>query len=656
MDNFTQSLIIWLRASFDIPVPHSSPEELSDGTALAYVLHQIDGEFFDAQWLNKLKTDCGDNWRLKVSNVKKVIGRVVDYLGDVSCISLILNEGELAQSVGERGRDVGRLLQLVLAAAVNCPSKEGYIQRIMALEEEVQHVVMKAIQELMASMHSLPQPALDAASASGIITGLSGPDVVRRLEERLVQEERARERLEQRLHEIEGILQTERQEKMLLVDELREVQDKMASEEAPQSIGAKVKAQRDQQSKLESELFKMEMQKEEFRSKLEEAQSLARDLTARNEELARDREQLAALKDELDVLRHTNEQVGRYEASLEMYRKKMEEMSDLKKQLKLLEAKNADYLQANVRLEEELSRTATLKTQIEVYKKETHSLHERLTEETERADRAEFEKRRFEEKLTALTAEKDRVLIERDTLRESIEELKLNKQSSTDGVGAKMIPGSSDFLEDSPALLKEKLLRLQAENETLRKRSLTSADGDAYKELHDDLKKLQEETEQKLRAANMKILELESHSADNSIVRDLNDKVEKLTRELEERKQELIQSEEKYDRCIAKARTVLANLNDGSSEAALRHEISEKDQLISKLERDVAQMRSQYDSQLIFLLQERLIMTALHNFGAHEQRRAAEQRLASGSFLNKQRQSTARKHNLSGVQSSEFFN
>lgn len=74
--------------------------------------------------------------------------------------------------------------------------------------------------------------------------------------------------------------------------------------------------------------------------------------------------------------------------------------------------------------------------------------------------------------------------------------------------------------------------------------------------------------------------------------------MEKLTRELEERKQELIQSEEKYDRCIAKARTVLANLNDGSSEAALRHEISEKDQLISKLERDVAQMRSQYDSQV----------------------------------------------------------
>lgn len=74
--------------------------------------------------------------------------------------------------------------------------------------------------------------------------------------------------------------------------------------------------------------------------------------------------------------------------------------------------------------------------------------------------------------------------------------------------------------------------------------------------------------------------------------------VSRLTSELEECRLQLAQSEEKYDRCIVKAKTVLANLNDGSSEAALRHEISEKNQLISKLERDVAQMRSQYDSQV----------------------------------------------------------
>ena len=43
---------------------------------------------------------------------------------------------------------MGRLLQLVLGCAVNCEKKHDYIYQIMQMEESVQHVVMKAIQEV----------------------------------------------------------------------------------------------------------------------------------------------------------------------------------------------------------------------------------------------------------------------------------------------------------------------------------------------------------------------------------------------------------------------------------------------------------------------------------------------------------------------------
>ena len=43
---------------------------------------------------------------------------------------------------------MGRLLQLILGCAVNCDDKQEYIQRIMSMEESVQHVVMNAIQEV----------------------------------------------------------------------------------------------------------------------------------------------------------------------------------------------------------------------------------------------------------------------------------------------------------------------------------------------------------------------------------------------------------------------------------------------------------------------------------------------------------------------------
>ena len=58
---------------------------------------------------------------------------------------------------------VGRLLQLILGVAINCPNKEEYIQNIMVMEETVQQVIMKAIQEvLMTQLPSLPLVEDDA--------------------------------------------------------------------------------------------------------------------------------------------------------------------------------------------------------------------------------------------------------------------------------------------------------------------------------------------------------------------------------------------------------------------------------------------------------------------------------------------------------------
>lgn len=41
-----------------------------------------------------------------------------------------------------------------------------------------------------------------------------------------------------------------------------------------------------------------------------------------------------------------------YEGTMETYKKKLEELSDLKRQVRILEEKNADYVQHNMELEE----------------------------------------------------------------------------------------------------------------------------------------------------------------------------------------------------------------------------------------------------------------------------------------------------------------
>lgn len=48
--------------------------------AIAEALTQIAPEYFSTSWNSKIKTDVGHNWRLKVSNLKKILEGVVGKL------------------------------------------------------------------------------------------------------------------------------------------------------------------------------------------------------------------------------------------------------------------------------------------------------------------------------------------------------------------------------------------------------------------------------------------------------------------------------------------------------------------------------------------------------------------------------------------------
>uniref|UniRef100_A0A8D1FU96 Calponin-homology (CH) domain-containing protein n=1 Tax=Sus scrofa TaxID=9823 RepID=A0A8D1FU96_PIG len=117
------SLIIWLQ-TFNTTAPCQDVKQLTNGVAMAQVLHQIDMAWFNESWLSRIKEDIGDNWRIKVSYINE-------------------------------------LLQLILGCAVNCEKKQEHIQNIMTLEESVQHVVMTAIQEVSCIMITYLKRALE---------------------------------------------------------------------------------------------------------------------------------------------------------------------------------------------------------------------------------------------------------------------------------------------------------------------------------------------------------------------------------------------------------------------------------------------------------------------------------------------------------------
>jgi protein HOOK3 len=76
------------------------------------------------------------------------------------------------------------------------------------------------------------------------------------------------------------------------------------------------------------------------------------ELQSKSEELQKMADEARHLKDEVDILKETADKVVKYEAAIASYKKKLEEYGDLKRQVKILEDKNTDYMQQNMELEE----------------------------------------------------------------------------------------------------------------------------------------------------------------------------------------------------------------------------------------------------------------------------------------------------------------
>lgn len=172
-------------------------------------------------------------------------------------------------------------------------------------------------------------------------------------------------------------------------------------------------------------------------------------------------EELAMLKDEIDALREASDKLKMCEAQLATYKKKLEDHNDLKRQVKMLEERSAEYLQQTVQQEENIKKHSTLRSQVELYKKEIEELHGKLDTEMMKSVKVEFELTNVGAKCTALQREKDSLLDERDGLREICDELRCNQMLTGDASNTM----SRELM--SPAL-KERLDRMEAENRALR--------------------------------------------------------------------------------------------------------------------------------------------------------------------------------------------
>ncbi|CAM5117993.1 unnamed protein product [Natator depressus] len=457
------SLLTWLQ-TFHVPSPCHTYQDLTSGVPIAQVLHRIDSSWFNETWLLRIKDDTSDNWRLKVSNLKKILQSVLEYSQDV--LGHQISERHLpdVNLIGEFSdtSELGKLLQLVLGCAISCEKKQEHIQQIMTLEESVQHVVMAAIQELM-TKDPLDTPASET---------YGNFDSQSRKYYFLSEDLEEPDDMQQRCQELEQQISLLVEEKNTLTLEnktLKEQKNRLESDTG----GKKLLLLQAQITQLQEETFRLESGKEDFRTRCEELEREVQELQHRNEALSSLAEEAQALKDEMDVLRHSSDKVGKLEAAVDTYKKKLEDLGDLRRQVRLLEERNTVYMQRTCELEEELRKANAVRSQLETHKRQVHELHSKHSEEALKAEKWQFEFRNLKEKFEALVKEKERLIEERHSLREANEELRCIQVQQTylsqadallDGVSSPMDNLAAEIL---PTELKETIVRLQHENKML---------------------------------------------------------------------------------------------------------------------------------------------------------------------------------------------
>ncbi|XP_035298432.1 protein Hook homolog 2 isoform X1 [Cricetulus griseus] len=515
------SLLTWLQ-TFQVPPPCASPQDLSNGLAIAHVLNQIDPSWFNEAWLQGISEDPSPSWRLKVRKLEKILQSLMEYSKDVlghplseqhlPDVSLI---GELSDSA-----ELGKLLQLVLGCAISCEKKQEYIQRIMTLEESVQHVVMEAIQELMT------KDTPDSLS----LESYGNFDTQSRRYYFLSEEVEGNE-LQQQCLDLERQLVLLSEEKQNLAQENAALRERVGRSEVESASGLTAKKLLLLQSQLEQlqeENFRLESSREDERLRCMELEREVTELQQRNQALTSLSQEAQALKDEMDELRQSSERARQLEATLNSCRRRLGELRELRRQVRQLEERNTSHAERTRQLEEELRRAGSLRAQLEAQRRQVQELQGQWQEEAMKAEKWLFECQNLEEKCDLVTKEKERLLTERDSLREANEELRCAQLQPRGLAQADLsldpTPSGLENLaaEILPAELRETLLRLQLENKRL-----------CQQEASD--RERQEELQRHLEEANRARHGLETqHRLDQQQLSELRAQVEDLQKALQE--------------------------------------------------------------------------------------------------------------------------
>eukprot|EP00808_Paulinella_micropora_P002346 g11543.t1 len=479
------TLVKWING-FDIVSPKVKFEDLADGIVLTKVLHAVAPSYFS-------EAKAGE-----AGAIKALLDQLAAFFEDTSTASPIdPRQVSVSLVVAKHEGELTKLLQLVLLAAIHAEHKQIAIEVIMALGESEQEQLMNVISMAtgeedpeMGTPHTeggdhLGEDEDPFAFASGVArrpadyprgsTGrltdmmLKG-DEWRRMEEQVTSLQAQNAQLEAK----NTALARENKAQLKDMEEIRSHRDSVASssEAEQKQMASELAALRDKEARLtksEAALKKaldaanaraesLEEEKEQLKSRLETLNKRA--TTEKDELISAGRE----LQDELELAKSKLTKLRKLEEQVKNYKKKIEESTEQKRQLQEYSASAEENVRKIVELEEKLRETESIKEQLSEARRKAKASEARASEAHLREEEKDAEISELKEKLAQLEKQ--------SKFQSQQEAASLSSLASLPSPDAE---GGAGLTESGlSAEVRNKIMRLEAENKLLKERTASS--------------------------------------------------------------------------------------------------------------------------------------------------------------------------------------
>ncbi|KAF9264940.1 hypothetical protein L218DRAFT_215160 [Marasmius fiardii PR-910] len=160
-------------------------------------------------------------------------------------------------------------------------------------------------------------------------------------------------------------------------------------------------------------------------SELEKQTNLVSDLTREVSDLREQADMAHKYKDQLDEQRHAIEKLSKMENVMEKYKKKLQEGSELRQNVKALEKQNSELVDKNASLEEEYRKVAGFKPLMDSYKSQIAELEAKYTGRTQEMESVKFELEQIRIKLKITMEERAKDSETLELYQERVRELEL---------------------------------------------------------------------------------------------------------------------------------------------------------------------------------------------------------------------------------------